>query len=433
MREPSPGVGPVVLTRGGPARTRAGGAPGERITDFGRQVHARPAVVYAPRTAAQAADAVVEATASGQVVVPRGRGHSVDGQTVVEGSALLDLSRSRAVHEVTPVEVTVDAGATWRDVLAATLPRGLAPVVVPDFLDLTVGGTVSVGGISGISHRYGTAADHVRRAVVVGADGVPLDLGRGDPLLDRVLTGQGRYGVLVTVTLALREVPGRVRRSDIVTGTLADHVDVQRRLLDTGAVHWLEGTAVRGPDGALSWTTRLAQPEDLDASALMMDRTRGWSDFPDFLERADRVVRGEQEAGRWARDAHPRLQTILPLEEGRRVVDELLARAPAEPLGPGGAIMVYVTLADALRRLAVRGDAGGHALVVGWQRTAPCGDEAALARMQEANRRVAALTAEVGGVLYGAGRAVGADGSWPRGTSGELPGGGAVRGSTDAR
>ncbi|WP_407319806.1 FAD-binding oxidoreductase [Isoptericola halotolerans] len=408
MSEVDPGVGPVVLQGGRPVRTPAGGAPGERLTDFGRQVAGRPALVYRPRSATELTDAIAEATAWGHRVVPRGLGHSVDGQTVVDGSALIDLSGLRRVHRVTDTWIRVDAGATWRDVLDATLPRRRAPVVVPDYLGLTVGGTLSVGGISGASHRFGTAADHVLRATVLDVHGHSHDLIVGDPLLDRVLCGHGRHGVLVAVDLELHAVPRRVRRSDIVTRTLQDHTDVQRNLLTAGSVHWLEGFAVRGVDGLPTFTTRLSRFEELGGPDLAMDRTRGWSDVGEFYARADGTVAGERAVGRWQHHAHPRLQSILPLEAGRGVVEDLLARSHADLLGPGGAVMIYVTVAAALKRLAVRGDQGGYALVVGWQRTAPRDDLDTLRRMQAANRRVVELTRELGGVLYGAvvGRAV---------------------------
>ena len=399
-----PGVGPVPLLASGPARTAAGGAPGTLVTDFGRQVHGRPAVVYRPRTSSGLVAAVAEAEADGHVVVPRGRGHSVDGQTVADGAALLDTSALRSVLDVSPTSITVEAGATWRDVLATTVPTGRAPAVVPDFLDLTVGGTLAMGGISGISHTLGTAADHVRGGTVVGPDGARVELEAGDERLGRVLTGQGAHGVLLDVTLALREVPAVVRRADIVTSRLEDHVDVQCNLLGTAAVHWLEGAAAPGADGRMTYVTRLAQPDDPHGSGLLMDRTRGRSDFARFTARADVAVQAEQASGRWQLAPHPRLQTIVPLAPGVGVVGDLLAATPPDLLGPGGRVLVHATAAGALARLGVRGDATGHALVVGWQRTAPRGDAGVLRRMQAANRRIANAVLAVGGVLYGAGK-----------------------------
>jgi FAD/FMN-containing dehydrogenase len=51
--------------------------------------------------------------------------------------------------------VVVDAGAKWSEVLAATLPQGLTPPVLTDYLELSVGGTLVVGGIGGTTSRYG--------------------------------------------------------------------------------------------------------------------------------------------------------------------------------------------------------------------------------------------------------------------------------------
>jgi cytokinin dehydrogenase len=67
--------------------------------------------------------------------------------------------------------IACGAGATWRAVLARTLPRGLVPRVVPSHLDPTVGGTISVGGIGSTSHRFGAAASNIDALTVVVGSG----------------------------------------------------------------------------------------------------------------------------------------------------------------------------------------------------------------------------------------------------------------------
>jgi cytokinin dehydrogenase len=80
------------------------------------------------------------------------------------------MRRLRDVHAVQPDRVAVDAGATWREVIAATLPEGLVPPVLPDYLDLSVGGTLSVGGV-GATWRSGVVTDHVLELQVVTGRG----------------------------------------------------------------------------------------------------------------------------------------------------------------------------------------------------------------------------------------------------------------------
>ena len=68
----------------------------------------------------------------------------------------------------------VGAGATWRAVLGATLARGLTPPVLTNYLGLSVGGTLAVGGIGGTSSRYGMQTDNVLALDVVTGDGREL-------------------------------------------------------------------------------------------------------------------------------------------------------------------------------------------------------------------------------------------------------------------
>jgi len=51
------------------------------------------------------------------------------------------------MHEINPTNALVDGGTRWLDLLARAIPQGLTPATLVDFLELTVGGTLSLGGI----------------------------------------------------------------------------------------------------------------------------------------------------------------------------------------------------------------------------------------------------------------------------------------------
>ena len=63
----------------------------------------------------------------------------------------------------------MDAGGEqlWADVLNATLEHGLAPRVWTDYLHITVGGTLSNGGIGGQTFRHGPQISNVHELDVV--------------------------------------------------------------------------------------------------------------------------------------------------------------------------------------------------------------------------------------------------------------------------
>lgn len=371
------------------------------VTDFGRQHHGRPAMTFQPRNVDEVAAAVRAAVTAGLGTVVRGRGHSVDGQTVAHGSALIDMSQMRRVLTTGANDVTVEAGATWRDLLNVTLPNGLSPRVVPDYLDLTVGGTAVMGGICGVSHLYGTVADQVVQALIVD-EGGPRTVTAGADL-DRCLAGAGRDLAVVTLTLRLGPVPRLLRRTNILTHDLDDHLDIQRGLILARSDHLLDGSA-RPVSSGWEFSTHVAYPHNDTGQGLHMDRTRGLSTVKEFLGRIDPAVNDQKNEGTWFAAPHPRLQTIVPLAPGRALVREVLAEEARRGDTPPPALTLYVTRAEPLRRLQVAGDDEGLALVTGWQRTAAREDSAQLQAMQDANERIIARVVAVEGTLYPARR-----------------------------
>jgi cytokinin dehydrogenase len=146
--------------------------------DFGHLVRHLPQAVVQPASPHDIAATLRWAAARRVRVAPRGAGHSVFGRSQVRDGIVIDTTRLRAVHDVQADRVVVDAGATWRDVVAATLPRGLMPPALPDYLDLSVGGTLAVGGVGAGITRHGASADSVLEMEVASGDGRVLRCSR---------------------------------------------------------------------------------------------------------------------------------------------------------------------------------------------------------------------------------------------------------------
>jgi len=104
-------------------------------------------------------------------VTVRGGGHNVAGLAVRDGALLLDLGGMRAVNVNTPLRIaTVEGGALWRDVDAATAEADLA--TTGGLISTTgVGGFTLGGGAGWLMRRYGLACDNLIGAHVVLADG----------------------------------------------------------------------------------------------------------------------------------------------------------------------------------------------------------------------------------------------------------------------
>jgi cytokinin dehydrogenase len=159
--------------------------------DFGHLMHRTPEAVLLPGSDDDVAAAVRWAAEQGRGFAARGQRHSVFGRGQVADGVVVDMRSLRTIRGVEHDRVAVDAGATWREVLAATLPRGLTPAGLPDYLDLSVGGTLVVGGIGGAVSRFGALSDNLLDLRVVTGRGETLTCSptRDPGLFDAVRAG----------------------------------------------------------------------------------------------------------------------------------------------------------------------------------------------------------------------------------------------------
>jgi cytokinin dehydrogenase len=123
--------------------------------DYGGHVRRSPMAVLKAGSAADVARMVAYANKHGLKIAMRGQGHSQYGQSQVEGGIVIDSSSLNAVRRHGNDAVDAEPGALWGDVAKMTLDKNLTPPVMPDAMMLTVGGTLSAGGIGETTYRYG--------------------------------------------------------------------------------------------------------------------------------------------------------------------------------------------------------------------------------------------------------------------------------------
>jgi FAD/FMN-containing dehydrogenase len=99
-----------------------------------------------------------------------------------------------------------ESGVTFVDLVQATLPYGLVPVVVPEFKTITVGGAVAGCSVESTSFRHGGFHDSCLEYEVITADGQVLTCRPEgpDPLLFQMMHGTfGTLGILSRLTFRL--------------------------------------------------------------------------------------------------------------------------------------------------------------------------------------------------------------------------------------
>lgn len=171
--------------------------PGSAGYEAGRHafgVTTEPVVVLRPRTTAEAAAAVVAASASGLPLWVKAGGHS---HRLGDG-VVLDLAGFQDVELLEDGLVRLGTGSTWRRVMEELTPHGLA-VTSGDTGSVGVGGIVTAGGFGWFVRTVGLTVDLIRRATVVLADGTVLEVSADHrPDLLRALRGAGGNVGLVT-------------------------------------------------------------------------------------------------------------------------------------------------------------------------------------------------------------------------------------------
>src|SRR5262249_35479647 len=139
--------------------------------DLGHIIHRRPFAVLKPGSVNDLVSMVGFARQQGIKIGARGQGHTMFGQSLVQAGVVIDMSPLNTDPVVVGDRITVRAGVSWRTVLEASLKKGLTPPVLTGYIGLSVGGTLSVGGIGGTTYRYGAQVDNVLELQVVTGAG----------------------------------------------------------------------------------------------------------------------------------------------------------------------------------------------------------------------------------------------------------------------
>ncbi|CAN7152859.1 FAD-binding protein [Rhizobium leguminosarum] len=400
-------TGLAAAAKAGVAPSVAGDAVTAAAEDFGHLIHRKPQAVLKPASAAGITELMPWAASRGLKVAARGQGHSVFGRAMAEGGGVLDMTSMRTIHDVQPDRITVDAGATWSAVLDAALPHGLTPPVLTNYLELSVGGTLAVGGIGPTTLRYGMQTDNV-----VTGDGRQLTCSpNSNPdLFDAIRAGLGQCGIITRATLRLVPAPQRVRRFNLFHADLRSLTADQRTVLTDGRFDQLQGAIL--PDGAGAWRYQLegavhydgqAAPDndavlaglsDQRSAAVISDLT--YSEDLSAFARLESLLRSN---GQWFHP-HPWLLTFLRGSNAEQLAGDILAELNNSDVGPFGRITYYPMFTKALHTPLVRMPDESVAFPFNLIRIPASKDAAKADQMVAGNRVVYKRLRDAGGILY---------------------------------
>ena len=337
-------------------------------TDFGRVIVRKPQVVVCPASADDVARVVKFAARNSLHVATRGGGHSQTGQSLSD-QIVLDTTSLNQVTRVTDDAATAQAGIKWRALVEHLAPQRLSPPVLTNNLDVTVGGTLSMGGLGVASWRHGTQADNCLELEVVTGTGeiVRCSSEQNRDLFDTARCGVGQFGVITEAVVKVRRHPPRFRSFYLLYDDLAALLDDLKTVMNDARFDNLESWCVPYPQGfkkvggqrqpfaqwffPLHATVEIEEGEAPEAAKKLAGlkfykhvHTED-GEIAEFFTRLDNLFALWKRGGFWDY-AHPWMECVLPWQTTSMYISQVLANLPPQAL-VGGHILLWPALGTA--------------------------------------------------------------------------------------
>ncbi len=162
----------------------------------------------------------------------------------------LDVSGLTGVLDVDAEALTADVQGmcTYEDLVAATLPHGLMPYVVPQLRTITLGGAVSGLGIESTSFRSGLPHESVVEMDVFTGAGEVVTTRPGDDLFDTFPNSYGSLGYATRIRIRVEQVPPYVELRHL---RFADEQRLAEAIAEIVETRSHDGVRVDGLDGVV--------------------------------------------------------------------------------------------------------------------------------------------------------------------------------------
>lgn len=358
-----------------------------------------------PRSADEVAEVLRSGSRSACKVAIRGQAHSRYGQTLVEDGIVLDTRGLNDIGEPANGKISVGAGALLGSVVDRCLASGLTPAVMPDCLQLTVGGSLSAGGLGNTSQVHGAMIDNVAELLVVSGDGRTLvcsDLINCE-LFNMTLGGMGQCAVIVRATLELVPAPDYVESVVLAYSSVHDFIFAQKRAVEFRLFAHQDGTAQRGSDG--NWRFDLhvglfrngsqTSPSTAELAAQLGGRllAKESIDYRSYLYRAMSDVPLDLNGY-----SLPALAVWVPIDSSSHFVS--LALEAWSELSPFNEVPMYALNTTCFRRPLLVMPSSPQALSVWLFRHAASDNRSEVQKLLSSNLRLAEEAVRLGGKLY---------------------------------
>jgi cytokinin dehydrogenase len=336
-------------------------------TDFGHVIVRKPAVVVRPASTEDVAKTLNFAVRHSLSVSTRGGGHSQTGQSLSD-HILFDMTSLNAIRAVDKQAVVCQAGLKWRSLVEQLADKKLSPPVLTNNLDVSVGGTLSAGGLGVASWRHGTQADNCLELEVVTGEGeiVRCSPGENQDLFDAVRAGMGQFGVVTEAKLKLRKHAPGFRSFYLLYDDLGVLLEDLKTVMTDGRFDCLESWCVPAPMGFkkvgaerqafAQWFYPLHATIECGEGAApgATEKLTGLrfykhvhtqdGEMMEFFARLDSLFALWKRAGFWEY-AHPWMECVLPWQTTGLYIGQVLQNLPPQAIS-GGHILLWPSRGD---------------------------------------------------------------------------------------
>jgi FAD/FMN-containing dehydrogenase len=311
-----------------------------KASDAGHIVHRMPVAVLKPGSVRDVVRIVQYANQHSLKVAMRGQGHSSYGQSLVEAGVVIDSSPLNRI-DLNADSLDAQAGARWGDVAKTSLAKGLTPPVMLNDASqtVTVGGTLSIGGMGTTAHHFGAQIDNIEELDVVTGNGraVTCSRSRDRELFDMVLAGLGQSALILRARIRLVPAQSHVLLHDFFYQDFETFFSDLKRLAVEGRFDHLAGP-IRNRGGIWSFTIGAGKfytpPNHPDPSTLKAGLRFSSASEParipywDFLHRLEDTT--TEEAGgtdaQGSIESYSEIGMFVPESGAKEFIRQILAR-----------------------------------------------------------------------------------------------------------
>ncbi len=321
--------------------------------DVGNIVHLTPIAVLRPGSVEDIKKMVRFCRQFHIRIAARGQGHTTFGQAQVEGGLVIEMSTLDTIHSIGPNTADVDAGVLWRDLVEASVPLGLTPPALTGFIGLSIGGTLSVGGISP-SYAHGALIDNVRELEVVTGAGDVVRCSRqlNTDLFEVVRAGLGQCAIITRAVVDLIPAKTLVR---VFQPSYTDNATFFADLRTLVArEEFRDILTMWAPNGTGGWVYGLSavayfDPATPPDAAFLL---RGLSvdpanvpfvDVPylPYVLSVDTQIEGLIQEGLWDGVVHPWFDAFLPESAVERYIGDVIPSLAPDDVGATGFLLLF--------------------------------------------------------------------------------------------